>query len=483
MIKKFFKSFIFLPLILGGAIFFVVKQVKLKPPVEHEELTYPIKAVEVITIKKIAFRAKALAFGNVEPATVLKAKSEVSGKVSYIHPQLKKGASLKKGTVVLRIEPTTYKLTLNQSQAGLAGSRSTLAQLEAEEKSTKRSLNIAQKNLNVGMKELHRIKTLWNKRLIARSTLDKEDQKVLSLRQQTQDIRGKLSSYKSRKAAIHAQIKQSKSQVDQSKDKLGRTSVRLPFDARIGEVSVDKGEFVPAGDLLFEALGVKAVEINAQLPTKQFRPLIANLGKKKGKSHINLRSPESVQTALRTMNLEARVRLVGNSSEDAIWDGKLVRLSESVDPTRDTLGLVIVVNKPYEGIIPGKRPPLLKGMYTSVELLTPAHSTLVLPRKAVHQGRVYIVGEDNTLDIKPVHILYQEGTMLVLDSAKDSHLIGKKLIISDVIPVMKGMPLKAIESSSYQQKLERRALGLQQKPQEPQQLEKNKKRSKERTKK
>ncbi len=459
MIKKFFKSFIFLPLILGGAIFLVVNKVKTKPPVEHEALSYPVKAVEVITIKKIPFRARALAFGNVEPATVLKAKSEVSGKVSYIHPKLKKGASLKKGTVVLRIEPNTYKLTLNQSQAGLAGSQSSLAQLTAEEKSTKRSLNIAQKNLNVGIKELNRIKSLWNKRLIARSTLDKEEQKVLSLRQQVQDIQGKLSSYKSRRAATLAQIKQSKSQVSQSKDKLGKTSVRLPFDARIGTVTVDKGEFVPAGGLLFEALGVQAVEINAQLPTKQFRPLVTGLASKNGKRKINLKSPESVQAALSSMHLEARVRLVGDSSEDAIWDGKLVRMSESVDPTRDTLGLVIAVNKPYEGIIPGKRPPLLKGMYTSVELLTPAQPTLVLPRKAVHQGRVYIAKEDNTLDIKPVHVLFQEGNMLVLDSSKDSQLIGKKIIISDVIPVMQGMPLKLIEATDYQEHLKKQALG------------------------
>ena len=459
MIKKFFKSFIFLPLILGAAIFLVVNKVKTKPPVEHEALGYPVKAVEVITLKKIPFRARALAFGYVEPATVLKAKSEVSGKVSYIHPKLKKGASLKKGTVVLRIEPTTYKLTLNQSQAGLVGSQSSLAQLDAEEKSTKRSLNIAQKNLNVGMKELNRIKSLWNKRLIARSTLDKEEQKVLTLRQQVQDIQGKLSSYKSRRAATLAQIKQSKTQVSQSKVKLGKTSVRLPFDARIGTVMVDKGEFVPAGGLLFEALGVQAVEINAQLPTKQFRPLVTGLASKNGKRKINLKSPESVQAALSNMHLEARVRLVGDSSEDAIWDGKLVRMSESVDPTRDTLGLVIAVNKPYEGIIPGKRPPLLKGMYTSVELLTPAQPTLVLPRKAVHQGRVYIANEDNTLDIKPVHVLFQEGNMLVLDSSKDSQLIGKKIIISDVIPVMQGMPLKLIEASDYQAHLKKQALG------------------------
>lgn len=457
--KKLF-NFLILILIVGGAIALVAYKIKTKPPVAHEVSGFPVKAVEVITAEKIPFRARALAFGNVEPATVLKAKSEVSGKISYIHPQLKKGASLKKGTVVLRIEPTTYELNLNQSKAGLAGSQSSLKQLEAEEKSTKRALALAKKNLNVELKELNRLKSLWNKRLIAQSALDKEEQVVLSLRQQVQDIQGKLETFASRRDATQAQIRQSKTQVDQSQDKLGRTEIRLPFDARFGTVHVDEGEFVPAGGLLFEAYGLQAVEINAQLPTKQFRPLVT--GTKNRSAQINLADPDSFQSVLSQLNLEARVRLVGDSNDAAIWQGRLVRLSESVDPTRDTLGLVIAVDKPYEKIIPGKRPPLLKGMFTSVELLTPAQPTLVVPRKAVHQGRVYSVTQkDNkpVLHIAPVHVLFQEGEMLVLDSQRDADLIGKQIIITDVIPVMEGLPLKVIEASEFKEKMLKDALG------------------------
>ena len=219
----------------------------LKAPIEHTEVGYPQKAVEVITVKDIPFRARVTAFGNVEPAILLKSKAEVSGKTSYIHPDLKQGASLEKGTVVLRIEPTTFKISLNQSQTDLAESRSSLTQLEVKEKSTKLASEIAQEKLDVELIELERIKSIWEKRLIAKTTLDKEEHTVLSLRQQDQDIAGKLSSYKSRKAAIQAQINQSESLVNKSKDTLGRTEIILPFDARIGEAFVEKGEFTQAG--------------------------------------------------------------------------------------------------------------------------------------------------------------------------------------------------------------------------------------------
>lgn len=452
---KFFQSFIFLPLIIAGAVVFVLDRVQSKAPIQHEIRTYPVKAVEVITARKIPFRARAMAFGNVEPKVALKVKAEVAGKISYIHPDLKKGASLKKGTVVLSIESTTFKLSLNQTKAGLAGSLSSLAQLQAEEQSTKRALNLAQKNLNVGVKEYNRIKTIWNRRLIARSTLDKEEQKVLGLRQQVQDIRGKLASYKSRTAAIRAQIKQSKTQVDQSKATLSKTAVRMPFDARIGAVSVEKGEFTPAGALLFEALGLQAVEITAQLPIRQFRPLISSAA---NQGTISLSDPNNLQRTLANMKLEARVRLVGDLSP-ALWKGKLVRLSESIDPIRNTLGVIIEVDRPYEGIIAGKRPPLLKGMYASVELLSPPRSRVVIPRKALHQGRVYIATKDNKLAIRHVKPLFLQGNLVVLADKEASIIIGEKIIISDVIPVMEGMPLKPLHAKEYQNALTVKALG------------------------
>jgi multidrug efflux pump subunit AcrA (membrane-fusion protein) len=458
--KKIFQSPVFLPLIIIAAIAFVVFQVKNKAPIEHEVVGYPPKAVEVITAKALPFRARATAFGNIEPSVVINAKSEVSGKIVYMHPDLHKGGSIAQGEVVLRIEPTTFQISLDQSQAGLLGSQSALAQLEAEEANTRLALKIAQDNLKVGRKELERSRALREKKLVSSSELDREVQKVLNLRQQVQDIQGKLSSFESRKAATIALITQSQSQVAQSQDTLGRTEITMPFNARIGEVLVEKGEFVPGGANLFVALGLQAVEIDAQLPVQQFSPLVAGMGESGADALINLQSPADLQAVIARMQLDVRVRLVGETDRAVFWEGTLLRISESVDPVRDTLGLVVEVAEPYAGIIPGIKPPLLKGMSTAVEFYSPVKPALVLPRKAVHQGRVYIVGENNTLRIEPVKILFMQGNIMVPDADSAARLAGKKLIISDVIPVISGMPLKLIHAAEYEQKLAERALGL-----------------------
>ena len=133
--KKILQHFLLLPLILFVSIAIVVFLVKTKAPVDHQDTGYPVKAVEVITAKKIPFRARAMAFGHVEPTVILNAKSEVSGKISFMHADLQKGASIPKGTVVLKIEPTTFEFSLAESMAALANSQSSLAQLKTEEKS------------------------------------------------------------------------------------------------------------------------------------------------------------------------------------------------------------------------------------------------------------------------------------------------------------------------------------------------------------
>ena len=133
-----------------------------------------------------------------------------------------------------------------------------------------------------------------------------------------------------------------------------------------------------------------------------------------------------------------------------VWDGVLLRISESVDPTRDTLGMVVAVDKPYEGVIPGVRPPLLRGMYASVEFLSQAIDMLVIPRKAVHENRVYVVSDENTLSIRPVQISYSQGQLVVI---KDGLKEGDKIVSSDLIPVIEGIKLDLVESDELQKEI------------------------------
>jgi multidrug efflux pump subunit AcrA (membrane-fusion protein) len=271
---KLFKHPLILVLLVVGALAIVLMLVRNKVPVDHAQSRLTPVVVETMTLARSSFHPRAVGYGYAEPSVQLNVKNEVSGKVSFIHPDLKTGASFSKDTLVLRIEPTTFEFGASQSQASLSASQSALEQLGIERESTRRQLEIARKNLQVGEAELARVETIFARKLVSQSTVDAEAQKVLSLQQQFEDLEGKLAAYDSREAEINAEIARSASVVTQSEDTLERTEIRLPVDARIGDIQVEANEFVPAGTVLFDALGIENVEIDVELSMAQFRPLL-----------------------------------------------------------------------------------------------------------------------------------------------------------------------------------------------------------------
>jgi multidrug efflux pump subunit AcrA (membrane-fusion protein) len=437
---------------LAVAVGVAVILVKAKAPLEHVAVEMPSRVVETITTREIPFRTRITAYGNVEPAITLNSMAEVSGKISYVHPNLKSGETIPAGTLVVRIDAEDYALSLKQTQEDLKASQSSLRELEEEEKSTRRSLQLAQKNLEVGEAELARIQDVYKKQLVAKTAMDAEQQKAIQLRQQVEDLQGRLNGYESRRQSIAAQIARAEQEVQNRTTILGRTQITLPFDARIGAVSIDKTEFVTVGSPLFEAIDLKGVEISAQLPLDSMRKLVSHL---ENRTEV---SRQFIQTGGRineSLGLSARVRLV-NEMPGAVWDARVLRISEAIDPTRQTLGIVVGIDNPYEKIIPGKRPPLLKGMYTAVELFAPVRPALVIPRKAIHQGRVYIASAEDRLVIRPVEVQLIQGDLAVIRSGIE---VDERVIITDLIPVIEGMPLQVSTANQVEMELQQRASG------------------------
>ena len=437
--KAFFQKPLVFFAVVALAVLIVMLMVRNKAPVERQSAELAPKQVDVIDVVTQKIHPMTTAYGSVEHSVALQNRAEVSGKISYMHPDLKSGGSLSAGTLVLRIDPEDVEVSLKQSEADLKSNLSSLQQLDEEEKTSRRSLRLAQDNLNVGRKELQRIQELWEKRLIARSVLDAEKQNLLQLQQSVSDLQGQLNTYVSRRASAQAQIERASQQVRSQQTNLGRTELYMPFDARIGTVPVEKGEYVSTGTALFEALATDRVEITAQLPIQQMAKLV---------SGANL-STAKMGEALQQLGLKAKVSLVGGQ-EQAVWQAEVVRFSESIDPVRRTLGIVVAVDNPYEKIIPGKRPPLIKGMYTAVDLYAPAIDALIIPRKAIHEGRVYLVGKDQKLEIRAIEVLFTQGDFALISKGLTE---GDKVIVNDLIPVIKGMPLAPVTEPRYQKEL------------------------------
>ncbi|PUB90637.1 MAG: hypothetical protein DBP01_06570 [gamma proteobacterium symbiont of Ctena orbiculata] len=156
--------------------------------------------------------------------------------------------------------------------------------------------------------------------------------------------------------------------------------------------------------------------------------------------------------------LKPRVRLdLGTTIAE--WGAEFVRFSDNVDPETRTMGVVVAVDRPFEKIEPGIRPPLSKGMFVQVLLQgKPQPERIVVPRSAIRDGVVYLADEENRLRRQPVDLLFSQGEISIVASGVTA---GQKIIVSDLVPAVSGMRLETKTDTEIEEALYAAAKGEQ----------------------
>ena len=172
------------------------------------------KEVEVTSIRLIDIVETVAATGKIQPEVEIKLSSEVSGEI--IELPIIEGQQVKKGDLLVSINPDLVQAMVDQSQAGLQNVKAQLTQAEA---------NLANVKIN-----FERNKSLFEKGVISRSDWERSQ-----------------TDYEVAQANVRSafyNVESAKSSVKQSRDNLSRTSIFAPRDGTISKLSVELGERV-----------------------------------------------------------------------------------------------------------------------------------------------------------------------------------------------------------------------------------------------
>jgi RND family efflux transporter MFP subunit len=379
----------------------------------------PTRTVRVIEAPLLDLVPNAEGYGPVEPAKVWTAVSQVAGRVVEIHPKLRDGEILAKGTELLRIDPVDYELALAQSKAELA-------ELEVQEQNARASLEIEQRNLDLARQELERNQSLVRQGTTSQSAVDEAERAMLAIRSAVQNLDNTLSLIPTQRALLEAKA-------DRSARDLEHTRIVAPFDMRVANLAVEADQYVGIGQSLFEGDAVERVEIAAQVALSALRRLFL------GREVLELEITRLNEILPEIVGLDPLVRLdLGNYVAE--WQAEFVRFDDAVDPKTRTMGVVVAVDRPFEKVIPGYRPPLSKGMFVQVVLRGKSQKPrVVVPRSAVRGGAVLVADREDRLRRRPVDVLFSQGTVTVISRGLEA---GERVVVSDLVPAVEGMLLQ-----------------------------------------
>ena len=428
------RKLLFLPPILTGiaVLAFVVSKKQApetKPPGETA------RHVRVIELRPVDFVPRVSGFGTVKPGKTWAAISQVGGEVAYVHPNLKKGAILAAGIEIIRISPLDFKLAIAQVEANIRASEARVKQFSVTETNTREVLKIEKRALEIAETELERQKKLLTRGNVSQNAVDTKTRETLTQRKMVRELENNLRLLPIQRDAEIEQKAVYEAQLQSAKLDLERTRIALPFDARVVEANVEVAQYAKAGEALASVDGVETAEIEAQVPVARFQNMAEAVAGDDMPAGV---SSGTLKSLVERMGFEVAVQLkTGNHVTE--WPARFARISDTIDPKTRTVGVIAVVDEPYAQAIPGKRPPLAKGLFVEVLLSARAlRGQMVVPRSTLRESRLHVVGKENRLDVREVRAGLFQGDVVTITKGL---AFGEKVVVSDLSPAVPGMLL------------------------------------------
>ena len=422
------KKSLLLPGVALGIVI-LVAAIMLKPSPDLQKNLDNARIVEVLRLIKQTAAPQVRGFGLVSPKQTWQAIAEVNGKIIYRHPKLETGRLIRKGTMVLAVDPLEYQLKLMQAQANLNSAKAKLSRLDQEQRNINLSLKIEQQKLTLVKQEYQRKKALKNKELISNSELENQKQALLAQRNLLQNLSSSLNLIPDDKKITEAQINVSQAQLKDAERQLENTHFSLPFDARIAEVNIEQAQAVNKGSVLFTAQQLDRVEIKAELSLQDADTL---------RRSANRFPDNNALPAIEKLNFNTRIMLkIGDKTLS--WPAKLTRIGDSINSQQATIDFYLEVAQDFTTLDLSNKPPLSKGMFVSAEIQGAASPQFIVPEKALHGSNIYILDQTQKLQIKAIQVEFRNAQGVAISGDLQE---GEQLILNDLIPAIPGMRLK-----------------------------------------
>ncbi|MBP8830566.1 MAG: efflux RND transporter periplasmic adaptor subunit [Desulfobacter sp.] len=338
-----------------------------------------VKTAPVVDIMKVnpsRVTAQIRAMGTVQADREVVIKSQVAGTVIQVAPEFVQGGLIRKGQLMVRIDPADYALAVNKAQSALAQAQ---ADFEIEK---------------------------------GRQQIAREELKLMSMMSPNEVQETSLVLRKPQLEQAGAAVASAQSDLETARLDLERTRIIAPFHALVRSKEVDAGAMTAAQGALATLVDVTCYQVEVQVPLDRLDRI---------RVHETNGSP-------------VRIRSLYAGRE---WDGHVVRTTGAVTEQSRMAGVIIRVDDPL-GLGPAKgRPAML--LDDHVEALIEGQvfdNVFSLPRTLIREDSSLWIYKDGRLEILKVAPVWIENDRVFIQSGLSP---GDLVVCSDLSAPVSGM--------------------------------------------
>lgn len=378
--------------ILVGGILVTTLIFSTEPEAQQEGATIETAIlVDVVIAEKGTFAPTIVATGTVQPVEDVVLSPLVPGQIIRRDPAFTPGGFVKKGEVLLQIDPADYQNTLELRKSELLQSETTLATEMGRQQIAEQDLQLINNDSLFGDNPLS----------------DNETQLVLR---------------KPQLNAVKATIEAARASVNQAQLNLERTTIRAPFDAHILSQNVTVGSQVAQGDNLGRIVGTDSYWVTATVPISRLQWL---------------KFPESNSERGSLVYIE-------NSSawtKGAHREGYLDRQIGALDAQTRLARVLVRVEDPLATSKELKSAPkLMIGTFVEVNIEADSIPNVVrMDRNLVRSNQTAWVMKDGLLEIRELDIILTDNEYAYVRSGLEQ---GEKVVVTNLSTVTNGIELR-----------------------------------------
>lgn len=357
---------------------------KTEPQAQREGATKKTAMlVDVESVSIGTFTPTVVATGTVQAAKDIVLSPQVGGEVVSISKNFIPGSFVKKGEVLLQINPADYRNTLLLRKSDLELAKSNLS-IEMGRQ------DVARKDFELIGQEMS------------------EENKALVLRK---------PQLESAKASVEA----AEAAVSQARLNLARTTIRAPFDAHIISRNTNVGAQLAPGAQIGRLVGMDEYWVVADVPMGKVNWLSFSDGGSKTGSAVKIYS--------------------NNWSGRQHRKGKLFRLVGALDAqTRLARVLISVPDPLVRNAAMDTLPPLMIGAFVEAHIEAREIPDVVrLNRDYLRQGETVWVMEEGKLQIRNVDIVFQDADYAYIREGLSDN---DQVVTTDLSTVVEGADLR-----------------------------------------
>ncbi|MFI2810358.1 efflux RND transporter periplasmic adaptor subunit [Microbulbifer sp. M83] len=324
--------------------------------------------------------------GEVRAHTEIDLTPQVSGRIIAISENFAEGAGFESGETLIQLDDADYRLAVARAETGVRQAEVLLMQAKAA--------------ADIKRKQWESINP---------------NKKPTPLQVNQPQV-----------AEAEARLRSARAELTDAKLNLARTRIKLPFRGRVISRDIGVGQYVTASMPLGRVFATDRVEVRLPLTDAQLQELELPMG------FVASNDNPGPQVTLSAQ--------VGRQQRQ--WQGHIVRTQAAVDQQTRLIYAVAEVKDPY-GAGASDGVPLAVGLFVTAETesVQERHAT-VLPREALRNAdKVYVIDEEDRLDIRTVEVLSTSESRVVVASGVAD---GERVVTSTVANVVDGMAVQPI---------------------------------------